>query len=279
MNIKIVTDSTCDLPEDVIKDLGITVVPCYINLDGASFRDGVDLTREEFYLRLPDAKPHPTTSAPGTGAFIKAYRDILDEGAEGILSIHISKKLSNVANVASLAVQGMEQAAIEVFDSGNLSLGTGFLVQRAAEAIHLGKSLQEIKSMLLDISGRTYAFARVMTLEYLRSGGRIADLSQGLASMLDIKPIMKMHNGKPGIEMVRTRRVADQRVLDLVAGLGGLEQVGIVHANAREDALKWKEALRSMVTTGRDIWVTEVSPIIGSHVGPGAVCVLAVANN
>ena len=116
MTVKIVTDSTCDLPQNIIAGQGITVIPCYININGKSYLDGTELSREDFYRMLPASIPHPTTSAPGTGAFIKEYQRLKDAGATGIVSIHISKNLSNVFNVAQIAAQQVKDIPIIVVD-------------------------------------------------------------------------------------------------------------------------------------------------------------------
>lgn len=277
MNIAIVTDSTCDLPVDVVKRLGITVVPCYINMDGKSFLDGVDITREEFYRRLPDSHPHPTTSAPGTGTFLEVYNRLADQGAQGIISIHVSQSLSNVNNVAILAARGFERIPVKVIDSGQLTLGVGLLVESAAEMAQQGLPLDEIELQVIAKRQRAYSYARLSTLEYLRRSGRLSHLGQGLASMLDIKPIMKMNDGIALMEMVRTRKRADDRVVELARGLASIEKIGFVHANAEADVKLLVERIQPFLPEGVTGYISDVTPVIGAHVGPGAICVSAIA--
>lgn len=279
MNISIVTDSTCDLPKNIVDRLGITVIPCYINLDGKSFLDGVELTREEFYQRLPVSHPHPTTSAPGTGTFLEVYNRLADEGSQGIISIHVSQSLSNVNNVATLAARGFERIPVKVVDSGQLTLGVGLLVEAAAEMAQQGLLLDDIEHKLLELRRRTYSFARLSTLEYLRRSGRLSHLQQGLASILDIKPIMRMNDGVAHMEMVRTRRRADERVVELAKGLVNIEKIGFVHANAEADVRLLMDQIQPFLPEGVTGYISDVTPVIGAHVGPGAICVSMVAGS
>ncbi|NBD35867.1 MAG: DegV family EDD domain-containing protein, partial [Chloroflexi bacterium] len=144
MTIQIITDSTCDLPASLIASHKITVVPCYINMEGQSYLDGVELAREDFYARLPTCDPSPTTSAPGIGNFIAAYTRAVADGAEAILSIHISAQLSNVVNVARIAAEEFKAAPVTVIDAGQLTIGTGLLALTAAKAALNDHSMADI---------------------------------------------------------------------------------------------------------------------------------------
>jgi DegV family protein with EDD domain len=172
MTIRIVTDSTCDLPEEIVAQYGIVVVPLYINFGRESYLDGVELSREAFHARLPDADPPPTTAVPAPEMFIDAYERLADEGASEILSVHISKSLSAVVDQAELAAREAS-TPVRVIDSGTLSLGMGFLVWAAAEAAALGRSMEAIVSLIADQSQRTRVFAALDTLEFLRRSGRM----------------------------------------------------------------------------------------------------------
>lgn len=144
MSIRVVTDSTCDLPESVVAEYGITVVPLYINLGSQGYLDGVELSRQEFYDRLPDYDPAPTTATPGPQMFCEAYERLAEEGATEILSIHISISLSATVDVARVAARETKAVPVTVFDSRQLSLGTGFLVVAAAQAAAEGRSMDDI---------------------------------------------------------------------------------------------------------------------------------------
>jgi DegV family protein with EDD domain len=275
MTVKIVTDSTCDLPVEIIRAYDITVIPLYINLDGKSYLDGVELTREEFYKKLPYSRI--STSAPGMGTFIKEYERLKIQGATDILSIHISKSLSNVSNVALIASEAINDIHVMVMDSGQLSLGLGLLVLEAARAAADGQDINTIIDRITQLELQTYSYAYLNTLEYLRRGGRLNDIQQGLASILDIKPIMKMHGGEPKMEMVRTHNRSVKRVTQLVVELGEIKRVGVVHANALKEALEMVELLQPSFPAGMECFVTDVTPVLGVHVGPGAVCVCCIA--
>jgi DegV family protein with EDD domain len=151
MTIKIVTDSTSDLPDKVIRDLGITVVPLFINLFDKGYLDGVEITRQDFYTNLPNYAVYPTTGIPGVNAFTQVYEELASNGAKEILSIHISESLSGTVDVAQTAAREFEQIPVTVRDSGQLSLGTGFQVETAARMAFEGKSMVEIEAVVDDL--------------------------------------------------------------------------------------------------------------------------------
>jgi DegV family protein with EDD domain len=277
MTVKIVTDSTCDLPAKLIAERNITVIPCYINLNGKSYLDGAELTRQDFYRMLPESTPHPTTSAPGTGAFIAEYQRLKESGADGIVSIHISKNLSNVCNVAQLAAQEVTGLPITVIDSGQLTLGLGLLVNEAAKIANAGGSLAEIERALQNLIPRTYAYARLDTLEYLRRSGRLSNIQHRLASLLNIKPIMKMNRGSAQMEAVRTKKRAHERLVELVQALGPLEQAGITHSTDAQEVEDVVRLMAPFLPAGIPVLINPVTPALGVHVGPGAVCISCIA--
>jgi DegV family protein with EDD domain len=275
MSIRIVTDSNCDLPAETISRHGISVVPLYINIGNKSYVDGIDLSRQEFYRNLPGYERHPTTSVPGQGKFQAVYDRLAGEGATGILSIHIAVSLSAVVNSARLGAQ--ESAVpVRVFDSGQLTLGTGLQVLAAAEAAAAGATMEEIVAMVDDLASRTHTFAALDTVEFLRRSGRLSRLQSSLASVLNIKPILKMHRGEMDMERVRTRRRSLQRLLELVSDLGPLEQLALVHTGAPERAQALHQQAFSLFPVGKEVLSAEVTPVIGAHVGPGAVGFAAV---
>ena len=279
MTIKIVTDSTCDLPQEIVSAAGISIVPGYVNFGNQSYLDGVEISRAEFYQRLVADKVRPTTSAPSTGAFLKLYHRLADEGATGILSIHISHKLSNIVNAARLASEEFTRIPITVIDSGQLTLGLGFLALMAAEAAKLNASMAELIEQFEQQSIRTFSYAKLDTVEFIRRGGRMNDFQHGLISMLDIRPILKMNNGSPRMEIVRTRKKAFERIVEMTRQLGDLEYVGIVHANAADQALEALAALKAFIGPDIQPVISDVSPVLGSHVGPGALCLVSMRRN
>ena len=276
MTIKIVTDSTCDLPKEVIEKYDITVVPAYINFTDGSYLDGVEISRKEFYERLPKYETPPTTSAPAIGTFARAYKKLLDDGATNIISIHISSTLSGIYNVAVLAAEAMENMVVKTFDPGNLSMGTGLIVEAAAKMAEAGQSLEEILGKLKDLAERTYTFAALDTLKFLQRSGRISRLKAGFGSLLQIKPILKMNAGQVAMEAARTSNGAIRHLLDTLKSLGPLESIALVHTNASEKAEALRMQAKQMCDQISQAYSMEVTPVIGSHIGPGAVGFVAI---
>ena len=269
MSIRIVTDSTCDLPAEVIDRYGIRVVPLYINLGDRGYLDGVEITRVEFYNNLPTYKVQPTTAAPPPEKYQAVYETLAGQGATEILSIHISQALSAVVDTARLAAQEFKSIPVTVFDSQQLSLGTGFLVETAARLAQAGRSMSEILAALDDQIRRSYVFAALDTLKFLRRSGRLNGVASGLGSLLQLKPIMKMYAGKPDAERVRTHKRATHRVVDLLREKGPLERVAIVHTHAPTYVEELRQQAAHLLPAG-EILSMDITPVIGAHIGPGA---------
>ncbi len=277
MTTRIVTDSTCDLPGSLVEQYRITVIPLYIHMDGQGYLDGVDITRQAFYERLPGCSAPPTTAAPGPEAFTQVYRRLAADGADEVLSIHISPTLSAILDVAMSAAAQIREARVTVLDSRQLSLGTGFVVLAAARAAAEGHTVNEILPLLEDLIPRTHVFAVLDTMEYLRRSGRVNGLISGFGNLLQIKPLLKMNNGVASSERVRTNGRAMQRLIDLVQGLGEIEQLALVHTNAVEKAhALWHQARHHFRAMAEPLAV-DVTSVLGVHLGPGAVGFACVA--
>ncbi len=276
MTIRIVTDSTCDLPAEVTREHGIAVIPVLIHVGSREYRDGIDLSRERFYGDLPGLKPTPTTAAPGQLAFQQTYERLAADGATEILSIHISHRLSAVVDIARRAAQETTSAAVTVFDSCQLSLGTGFEVQSAAQAIRDGRTMNQVLEMLHAQIARTHVFAALDTLEYMRRGGRMNGTIAALGDLLQIKPILKMYQGEPTAERVRTRAHALKRLKELLAERAPFERVALVHTDAEARAQALLEEVRGALPGG-EIWMQEINPVLGAHIGPGVIGFACIA--
>jgi DegV family protein with EDD domain len=270
MSIRIVTDSTCDLTSSSIDRHKIIVLPLYINFGNRSVLDGVDMSRAEFFEQLPNFNPTPTTAAPGTDMFKQAYTRLADEGATEILSIHISETLSAVVNVARVAANEFTRIPVTVIDSRQLSTGTGFIVESAAIAAEQGKSKQEILTTIQDLSKRTHVFAALDTLEFLKRSGRMNSAVAGIGSLLQLKPILRMHDGKATAERVRTSEHALRRIIEILKQVSPIERVVIVHAHVPKKAEELRERVKSLLPSG-DVPAIEITPVIGAHIGPGAI--------
>lgn len=270
MSIKIVTDSTCDLPADVIAKYGISVVPLYINIGKQGYLDGVDISREQFYKNLPTYPVHPTTAAPSPLKFHSLYDALADEGATEILSIHISVALSAVIDTARVAAKETKSLPVTVLDSRQLSLGTGFLVESAAELAAQGKTMGEIVNALNDQIKRSHVFAALDTLEFLKRSGRMNGTIAAMGTLLQLKPIVTMYDGKAGAERVRTRERATQRLLEMLHDVGNVERIAIVHTHSPERVAELRKQAAHLLPDG-EILSTDITPVIGAHIGPGAV--------
>jgi DegV family protein with EDD domain len=269
MSIRIVTDSTCDLPVETIAEFGIWVIPLYIHVGKQSYLDGVDITRQEFYTRLASFPTHPTTAAPSPEKFRAIYNSLIDDGASEIISIHVSSSLSAVTDVARLAVKESAPIPVTVFDSRQLSLGTGFLVEKAARLAATGCTVSEIIAELNNQVKRTHVFAALDTMEFLKRSGRVNPIIAGLGSFLQIKPIMKMYDGIASAERVRTHAHARNRITQLLSNLGATERVAIVHTHSSERVDELRQAAAHLLPSD-DLLAVDITPIIGAHIGPGA---------
>lgn len=271
MTIRIVSDSTCDLPAEIVAEYQIKIVPLYINAGKEQFLDGIDITREQFYTRLPDFEVHPTTAVPSPQKFKAIYDSLAEEGADTILSIHISETLSAVMDMARTAAKDTVSAAIRVLDGRQLSLGTGFLVETAAKMAKAGKDVEEILVALNDQIKRTHVFAALETLEFLKRSGRMNRFMSSLGSLLQIKPILHMRDGVAVTEKVRTRDKAMHRIVEILSSLGKIEKIAIVHTHAPAEKLKQLREMAAGLLPSDKIMVEDITPVIGAHIGPGAV--------
>ena len=274
--IGILTDSTADLPEETISRYGLEVAPLYINMGTKRFSDGVDLTKDEFYRRLPDYDPSPSTAAPGSTLFVRNYEKLVARGATQILSIHISEALSATINSARLAAKEFTQVPVTVLDSGQLSLGLGFLVTRAAEMAHAGQSMDAILKRLQNLMPRTYVFAALDTLEYLRRSGRMSIAVARFGELLRLKPLVFMNGGKPEAHRVRTSQKAITRLFEWMDKYGPFEQLAVVHAGVPERAEELRKQAQKYLPEG-EILLQQITPVLGTNLGIGALGFAGIA--
>jgi DegV family protein with EDD domain len=270
MTVRIIADSTCDLPAETVSRLGICVIPLYINVGSTGYLDGIDITREEFYKKLPTFPEHPTTAVPSPQKFHAMYDALADEGASAVLSIHISTSLSAIVNVAHVAAQETTSVPVTVFDSRQLSLGTGFLVEKAAELAQSGASVAEIIAVLNEQIKRTHVGAALDTLQFLRRSGRMNSVIASIGEVLQIKPLLKMYDGKPSTERLRTRKNALKRVADLLYAYKPFEKIAFLHSDALEHAQALLHDVKDILPDG-EIWLEQINPVLGAHIGPGVV--------
>lgn len=279
LSTRIVTDSTCDLPAETAEKLGIRVIPNYINIGEESYLDGVDISHNEFYKKLSDFPVHPKTSAPGSGMFEKVYRELADEGANQIISIHIHSGLSNLSNAARIATETIRSIKITVVEVGQVALGLGFMAMTAAEAALDGKPIGEIIDLINDQDRRTEIFAALDTLHYLSESGRAPSLLTGVANLLRIKPIIRLHQGVlKTAGRTRTTGKSIDWLVEKLHKIGRLERLAVLHTNAFDRAEDLRTNIQSLIQIEDEILISEATPILGVHVGPdaiGLVCVKA----
>ncbi len=281
MTIRIVTDSTSDIPAETAAEFGIMVVPAYVHIEGKSYLDGVELSHEDFYRKLPDFAVPPTTAAPAPGAFTEAYQKLASEGATQVLSVHVATSLSGIYNAARLGAEATDALEVTLFDSQQLTMGLGLLVIKAAQAASAGHSVPEIVAMLESWVKRTYVFAILDTLEYLRRSGRVNWAEFGIGTLLRVKPLIEVHLGTVDmVEKVRTSKRAMNRFLELVTELGPLEDLALLYIQSTEQELEtFRQQTQFLVPEGCVPLAIELTPAIGAHIGPGGLGIACVALN
>lgn len=273
MAVRIVTDSTADLPADQAEALGITVVPLTVFFGDDAYLDNVDLDTAGFYEKLQASKDLPRTSQPSPAKFQEAYSKLISEGADGILSVHLSGKLSGTFQSARTASESLtdeeRRVPIEVIDSENISAAMSMAVLRAAVEARDGLGLEELKTNLLDRLKRTRLLAVLDTLEYVKRGGRIGAASAVLGNMLSVKPIISLKEGEVvTVERPRTRGKAFERMAQILKESGQIEQIAIAESN-EQVGKQLVEALKPVYND--QIPIYKLGPVIGTHTGPGAV--------
>lgn len=276
MKIGIVTDSTADLPAYLIEEHPIQVVPTILILEGKEYLDGIGISREEFYTRLPSLRTPPTTAAPSMGDFAAPYESLLARGCDHIISIHAASQLTAIVNVARQAAQEFA-GRVTIVDSGSLSLGLGFQVLAAAE--ETGSGLRSALDAIESARKRLHVSAALDTMEYLKRSGRVPGLAAALGGLLSIKPMIELKDGevKP-IGAVRTTNQADEKMLNLLLELGELERLAVLHTNAEARARQLLNELmnRARKSIPRDILFVNVTAVIGTHLGPNGIGFAAV---
>ncbi|MDK2784444.1 MAG: fatty acid kinase fatty acid binding subunit [Bacillota bacterium] len=276
--IHLVTDSTSYLPREVIEEYGIHVVPLRVNLDGASLREGLDITNAEFFRRLRTARTLPTTSQPPAGEFATLYQELGQDGGS-IVSIHISGDLSGTVRAAETARRMLPELDIHILDSRITCLGLGFVVWEAARAVRAGQPLSEVLARARAVIENVTAYFMVDDLNYLHRGGRIGAAQAFVGSLLAVKPILAMKKAEGVISVVdkvRTRKKALERLVELTThACGGQEKVTatVLDADAKEVRQELTAELQAALPQA-EIIPSEFGPVIGTHVGPGAVGVI-----
>lgn len=276
MNVKIVTDSSCDLPDELVSQLGIDVVPLTIRFGAEELVDRVDLTPSQFWARCATSAELPSTAAPAPGAFEEVFRRAAAAGAEGVMCVVLSSKLSATGESAQAAARAVADVVpVKVVDSLSVSLGHGVMAVQGARRAEAGATLDEIATMAEDMARRTKIFATLDTLEYLKRGGRIGAAQALLGSILSIKPCIEVVDGKvePGPKQ-RTRSRSLQWLADRVGALAaenqqGVENLAVLHGDAPDvDTLL---GLLAPHFPRDQIVIGQLGAVVGAHTGPRTI--------
>jgi DegV family protein with EDD domain len=272
--IKIVTDSTAYLPEDTVRQRDIRVVPLYIHFGEEAFKEGIDISDQEFYARLKEAPVLPTTSQPSAGEFHQVFEELTEAGHE-IVTLTISSKLSGTWNSAMAAKEMLPEAGISVVDSLSTAVGLHLMVDAAFEAAAAGATRQEIVEKIEKIKQESHLWFVVDTLEYLAKGGRIGNARAFMGTLLKVKPILFLQEGAiEPLEQVRSKRKAQARMIEIVAecvGSNGPQaKVAVLNALVPEEAQALGQELTKRLGCAPPL-MGNLGPVIGTHTGPGVV--------
>lgn len=272
--VALVTDSTADLPAGLVEAHNIHVVNNIIVMDGKSLQDGVDITRDEFYARLPGMKTFPTTATASPGVYLTLYQNLIKQGVRKILSIHASSLLSGIFNAASAAAQSFGEV-VQVIDSRQVSLGLGFQVLAAAEAIQSGLPLDGVHQVIENVRRRLRLVAMLDTLEYVKRSGRVTWVRAQLGELLRVKLFVELKDGQVfNLGVTRTYRKGVERLMNYLTSLGAIERLAVLHTNAENQARQFLEQLGN--PTSLQPLIINVTSVIGSHVGPNGLGFVAV---
>ena len=271
MTIRLVTDSACDLPQSVIDQYGIVVVPLTIRFGDTDYIDREAFTPKEFWAKCASSPVLPETAAPAPGQFEQAYRDLKAQGATGVVVVSLSSALSATMQSAEIAARSIAaEIPVKVVDSRSVSMGQGIIVRACARAAQAGAGLDEVAAKAESLSHRVHVYGALDTLENLKKGGRIGGAKAMLASALSIKPLIEVRNGlveEAGKQRTRSKALA--HLVDILRqNADKLERVGILHAQCPD--------VDQFVASVREVWsgeviVGDIGAVIGTHAGVGTI--------
>ncbi len=274
--VRVITDSTAYFEPGVAERLGITVLPLNIHFGDESFREGIDITAEEFFRKLRHTSIMPTTSPPSLSDFQRAYEELIRQGADEIIAIHISSKLSQTYQVAKAATEPfLGRCRITVIDSLTTSLGLGILAEAAAKAAAQGMVMEDIVRLIRGMIPHVYIVFFVETLDYLERGGRIGKAQALLGTMLNVKPLLIVEDGEIiPLEKVRTRAKAIDKLFEFVAEFAHIEKMAILQSEFTNDTQLLIEHIHT-VFPDMEVPVLTYGPVLATHVGPDTMGIIA----
>ena len=278
MAIKVVTDSTSDLPADVAESLGIEVVPLNIHFGPDVYKDRVNLMPDTFYDKLINGNVLPTTSQPSVGEFIEVY-ERLGSDADGIVSVHLSEKLSGTMNSARLASQQAKaECPIEVVDTFQVSMGVGICAMEAAEAANSGGDMNQVKLSARDAVTRSQCFFMLETLEFLQKGGRIGKAQALIGNLLKIRPMLMLQEGEVHpLGRERTRRKGIAKLVDTVKELAPISGLAVMYSTGQDEAQTLAQNVSKFMIEGREPMMLQIGPVIGTYAGPDTLGIALIS--
>jgi len=271
--IQIITDSTTDIPPELVKNLGIRIVPIYIRFGEKTYRDGVDIQSEEFYSKLGNSPVHPATSQPNPEDFSNVYKEYCND-FEGIVSIHVSSKISGTCNSARMAKKTLKsRCPIEVIDSKFNSAGLGLVVLAAARLAQAGAGLSEIIQEANKAIRQVNMFGMFQTMKYLARSGRVSKSIATASDFLHVMPLLTFHDGEIiRAGLVRAVSKGMTRIYDFVKTNSPVSELVIVHSNVLNQARELRDRFSNFIAKEK-ITITELGAGLGVHGGPGVLLV------
>jgi DegV family protein with EDD domain len=273
--VRVVVDSTADVPPDLAAELGIEVIPCWVHFGQEARLDGVDLSREEFYARLESGKVLPTTAVPAVGTFAAVYQRLAEQ-TQYIISIHPAAKLSGLYNAARLGAEAVSDAKIAIIDSNQATMGTGWLAVIAARAARAGQTLEQVVALVCDAIPRLRLVALIDDLHFLQRSGRVDWVGAMVGSLLSIKPIIGLRDGQVQLlGKVRTKAKALEQLRATLISWGPMQELAIMHCNALADGQRLADMVAPIYPRERLI-IAPAGTVISSHAGPRAVAFVGI---
>ncbi len=278
MAIKVVTDSTSDLPADVAESLDIEVVPLNIHFGPDVYKDRVNLMPDTFYDKLINGNVLPTTSQPSIGEFIEVY-ERLGSDADGIVSVHLSEKLSGTMNSARLASQQAKaECPIEVVDTFQVSMGVGICAMEAAEAANSGGDMNQVKLSARNAVTRSQCFFMLETLEFLQKGGRIGKAQALIGNLLKIRPMLMLQEGEVHpLGRERTRRKGIAKLVDTAEELAPISGLAVMYSTGQDEAQTLAQNVSKFMIEGREPMMLQIGPVIGTYAGPDTLGIALIS--
>ncbi|MEE3249084.1 MAG: DegV family protein [Chloroflexota bacterium] len=271
MTIRIVTDSSCDLPSGLIEQYGISVLPCYVVVDDQTFKDGLEIQADDFYRRLLADGRTPTTAQPTPSDFQTVYRELVGQGDQ-IISIHVSSKLSGTLNSAQQAKASLDDgSAVEIIDSQLASIPLGLAVLDAAIMASKGGSVHDIAGQIRQRLSLHHGLFALDTLEYLQKGGRIGKARAFMGSVLHVKPILRLQDGEAHpVERPRNRERAMSRLVELAQELAPVRRLAVIYSTDPDRMVELKQGLTGILPAGQII-ESRFGSTLGTYIGPDAL--------